>query len=71
MRPRTFTYAESPELWETLASRSAVVWPEYNLHGDVLARLWDELFSAAPAFQLAFCGYGAYWEPNVWMRHRA
>ena len=33
------TAAERPDLWER-GIPSADVWPEYNLHGDVLNRLW-------------------------------
>ena len=34
-----YTAAERPELWER-GIRSDSVWPEYNLHGDVLNRWW-------------------------------
>lgn len=36
------TAAERPDLWER-GIDSADVWPEYNLHGDVLNRLWHRL----------------------------
>jgi hypothetical protein len=36
------TAAERPDLWER-GLASASVWPEYNLHGDVLNRWWGRL----------------------------
>ena len=36
------TAAERPDLWER-GIDSADVWPEYNLHGDVLNRFWPHL----------------------------
>jgi GNAT superfamily N-acetyltransferase len=45
------TYAERPELWEGSDERGAQVWPEYNLHGDVLNRHWDRLFALFPDCQ--------------------
>jgi hypothetical protein len=44
------TAAERPDLWERgIASES--VWPEYNLHGDVLNRWWWHLDEDLPDFQ--------------------
>lgn len=44
------TAAERPDLWERgIASES--VWPEYNLHGDVLNRWWGHLDVDLPEFQ--------------------
>ena len=44
------TAAERPDLWERgIASES--VWPEYNLHGDVLNRWWGHLDEELPDFQ--------------------
>jgi hypothetical protein len=45
-----FTAAERPDLWERgLASES--VWPEYNLHGDVLNEWWQYLDEDLPRYQ--------------------
>jgi GNAT superfamily N-acetyltransferase len=49
-------YADRPELWDE--ERDAFpeqVWPEYNLHGDVLNRYWDGLFDEFPGFQFVLC----------------
>lgn len=44
------TAAERPDLWERgIASES--VWPEYNLHGDVLNRWWGHLDIDLPDYQ--------------------
>jgi hypothetical protein len=44
------TAAERPDLWERgIASES--VWPEYNLHGDVLNRWWGHLDTDLAEFQ--------------------
>ncbi|WP_203786359.1 hypothetical protein [Paractinoplanes rishiriensis] len=37
-----YTAAERPDLWQR-GIPSADVWPEYNLHGDVLNRWWGHL----------------------------
>ena len=37
-----FTAAERPDLWER-GIDSSTVWPEYNLHGDVLNQWWGLL----------------------------
>jgi hypothetical protein len=44
------TAAERPDLWERGIS-SESVWPEYNLHGDVLNRWWGHLDEELPDFQ--------------------
>lgn len=44
------TAADRPDLWER-GIPSAEVWPEYNLHGDVLNRWWDSLDTDLPQFQ--------------------
>jgi len=44
------TASERPDLWERgIDSRS--VWPEYNLHGDVLNQWWGLLDEELPEFQ--------------------
>ncbi|HEX4976749.1 MAG TPA: hypothetical protein VFV40_02685 [Nocardioides sp.] len=44
------TAAERPDLWER-GIESADVWPEYNLHGDVLNRWWGHLDEELADFQ--------------------
>jgi hypothetical protein len=44
------TAAERPDLWERGIS-SESVWPEYNLHGDVLNQWWRYLDEEIPDFQ--------------------
>ncbi len=44
------TAAERPDLWER-GLDSAAVWPEYNLHGDVLNSWWRYLDEELPDFQ--------------------
>jgi hypothetical protein len=44
------TAAERPDLWER-GIESADVWPEYNLHGDVLNRYWPRLDQEFPHLQ--------------------
>lgn len=45
-----FTVAERPELAEH-GIPGEVVWPEYNLHGEVTYRLWPWLYDRFPEFQ--------------------
>ena len=45
-----YTAAERPDLWER-GIDSADVWPEYNLHGDVLNRWWGHLDEELADFQ--------------------
>jgi hypothetical protein len=44
------TAAERPDLWER-GIPSESVWPEYNLHGDVLNQFWGRLDEQLPDFQ--------------------
>jgi hypothetical protein len=44
------TARERPDLWER-GIPSESVWPEYNLHGDVLNRWWGHLDEDLPEFQ--------------------
>ena len=44
------TAAERPDLWER-GIDSALVWPEYNLHGDVLNQWWGLLDEELAEFQ--------------------
>jgi hypothetical protein len=45
-----FTAAERPDLWQR-GIPDAAVWPEYNLHGDVVGRWWRHLTEELPDFQ--------------------
>jgi GNAT superfamily N-acetyltransferase len=46
-------YSERPELWEDTLALSLAVWPEYNHHGVVLGRYWNQLFDDFPDYQFA------------------
>ena len=48
--PSLHTAAERPDLWER-GIDSEDVWPEYNLHGDVLNRYWPHLDEDFADFQ--------------------
>ena len=50
MALRMFTARERPDLWER-GLDSADVWPEYNLHGDVLYQWWGSLDTELPDYQ--------------------
>lgn len=52
------TASERPDLWER-GIASASVWPEYNLHGDVLNLWWGHLDEELSGFQFVL-----YDEPN-------
>ncbi len=56
---RMFLYDERPELWEQIGDLSERIWPEYNLHGDVLNRYWGRLYEKFAEFQLVLCEDGA------------
>ena len=45
------SFATEPERWEQMPDISSEVWPEYNLHGDVLNRYWGRLYDEFAAFQ--------------------
>ena len=45
-----YTASDRPDLWER-GIPSESVWPEYNLHGDVLNRWWAHLDVDLPEFQ--------------------
>jgi hypothetical protein len=45
-----YTASERPDLWER-GIPSEAVWPEYNLHGDVLNRWWGRLDDELPDYQ--------------------
>ena len=50
-QPEVVRYSDRPELWESLGDLSPEVWPEYNLHGDVLNQYWDRLYTTFPEWQ--------------------
>jgi hypothetical protein len=51
MEMATYRYVDRPELWRQIADLSALVWPEYNRHGDVLNAYWDQLYTRYPEYQ--------------------
>lgn len=50
MATQVFTVADRPEL-AAEGIPSELVWPEYNLHGEVTRRLWPRLYEDLPQFQ--------------------
>ncbi|MDP8969354.1 MAG: N-acetyltransferase [Actinomycetota bacterium] len=46
------TYREQPALWTRSDEAFVGLWPEYNLHGDVLSRYWPALVEVFPDFQV-------------------
>jgi hypothetical protein len=52
---RTVRFSERPDLWDG-GALFAGVWPEYNLHGDVVASHWGRLFEEFPQWQFALLG---------------
>ena len=48
---RLIRYTKQPELWANSAEISEEVWPEYNLHSDVVNPHWGRLFDVFPAYQ--------------------
>jgi hypothetical protein len=51
MSPQVVRYSERPELWDRIPDLSVQVWPEYNLHGEVLNHYWPRLFTHFPDWQ--------------------
>lgn len=51
------TAAERPDLWDR-GIESAAVWPEYNLHGDILNRWWGHLEEELADFQFVLYDEG-------------
>ena len=43
-------YRNRPTLWDQIPDLSAEVWPEYNLHGDILNRYWARLYQEFEGF---------------------
>jgi hypothetical protein len=50
---QTVRYSERPELWDQPGDLFEGVWPEYNVHGDVVASHWERLFEDFPQYQFA------------------
>jgi hypothetical protein len=48
---RAVTYAEDRVLVDQLGELSREVWPEYNMHGDVMNLYWGRLYEELPGFQ--------------------
>jgi hypothetical protein len=48
---RAITHAQEPGLLARIEGLSAQVWPEYNMHGDVMNRYWGRLYEVFPEFQ--------------------
>jgi hypothetical protein len=44
------TAAERPDLWK-ISNGAPAVWPEYNMHGDVVNQWWGLLDEELPQFQ--------------------
>ena len=44
-------YSEQPDLWSHSLEITHEVWPEYNLHGDVMNAYWGRLFDDFPTYQ--------------------
>ncbi|HSK15933.1 MAG TPA: hypothetical protein VK915_07155 [Gaiellaceae bacterium] len=53
MTVRIHTASERPDLWERSQEEVRDVWPEYQLHGDVLNVYWGRLWEDFLDFQLA------------------
>ena len=43
-------YSEQPELWDSIEDLSSRVWPEYNMHGDVVNQ-WPDTATLTPAWE--------------------
>ena len=37
-------YSDRPELWQEITELSDEVWPEYNVHGEIVSRYWPLLY---------------------------
>lgn len=55
MSVQLIRFSDRPELWSHTGEISAEVWPEYNLHSDVLNKFWERLPDVFPDYQ--FCLY--------------
>jgi hypothetical protein len=59
MNVQVARYSEQPELWDSISDLSSEVWPEYNMHGDVLNQYWDQLYGTFPEWQFVLFDPGA------------
>jgi hypothetical protein len=48
---RAITHREDPRLLDRIEGLSAQVWPEYNMHGDVMNHYWGRLYEVFPEHQ--------------------
>jgi hypothetical protein len=44
-------YSDRPELWQQNTQLSDEVWPEYNVHGEVVSRYWPLLYERFADYQ--------------------
>lgn len=56
MTPVAFDHEQRPEIWRRLPAVFDGVWPEYNVHGDLMARYWDRLHTLFGRYQLVLLG---------------
>jgi hypothetical protein len=56
---KAITHREDPGLLDRLKGLSAEVWPEYNLHGDVMNLYWGRLYEVFPDFQFVLYDDGS------------
>jgi hypothetical protein len=56
--PQVVRYSERPELWDSISDLSEEVWPEYNLHGDILNQYWEQLYDVFPEWQFVLYDAG-------------
>jgi GNAT superfamily N-acetyltransferase len=56
MTPVIVDHAQRPELWKRIPAVFDGVWPEYNLHGEVMAGYWERLHTLFGSYQLALLG---------------
>jgi hypothetical protein len=41
-------YSDRPQLWRQITQLSDEVWPEYNVHGEIISRHWPYCMSDSP-----------------------
>lgn len=44
-------YSDRPQLWEQISDLSDEVWPEYNVHGEIIGRYWPLLYERFADYQ--------------------
>jgi hypothetical protein len=52
---RVVRYSEKPVLWDSIENLSRRVWPEYNMHGEVLNQYWGRLYDEFADYQFVLC----------------